>query len=194
MNEIIDYVLSNQEKITNDKSIDIKFGLVNLNNKIIDTRIKKTSINKLFNILKESNLTIKSNILKYRIYQYLNLEYRVFNDNHKCIRQSLENISILQDNNITYILGINNYIDKDISDFPSQKEYNEIINRNEINLYIDQIFRLTTYIDQTSNNEYIHLTLSIIRQNIFKEKITKSLKKILGHIDESLNEEVRIDS
>ena len=194
MNEVVNYVLENQDKITTDKSIDIKFGLGNLNNKIIDTRIKKTSITKLFNILKESNFTIKSNMIKYRIYQYLNLEYRVVNENHKCIKQSLENISVSQDSDITYLLGINNYVDKDISDFPSQKEYNEIINRNEINLYIDQIFRLTTYIDQTSNNEYIHLTLSIIRQNIFKEKITKSLKKILGHIDESLNEEVRIDS
>lgn len=192
MEKIIDYVLDNQEEISNNKFINIKFGFLNLGDKIIDTRIKKENIHKLFNKLKESNLTIKSNLLKYRIYRYLNLEYHIFNDYHKCVINNLENIQIIRDNNLSYIVNINKNLENDVSGFPSQKEYNEIINRNEINLFIDQIFRLTAYIDQSSDNEYIHLTFSVIRQNIFKEKISKSLNKILGLIIDSLKENTEL--
>ena len=190
MDKIYDFIKKHINDVSNEKYIHFKFGINDIQDNIITLNLNKSRFEPMLKSLKNENFNIKSSLKKYRIYKYLDLELYLSDKGEECFQKKVRDYAshtILD--NIMLFAFFEERSNLTSLDFPNKLEYHDIINRNEVKFYIDQVFEISIKYDDNCRQSYETLEISIIRQNIYPEKVIKDFTKILGIIVKHLEVE-----
>jgi len=184
MDQLLDFVLTNQNKISNDTKISIKIGK-DLGNGIFDLKISKDNCKNILNKIKQSNLQYTVGSKCYRIYKDSNMEYRICESEEINTSKDIIESDQINIGDKTYCLFLEKTNNLELTDFPNLTEYKDIVNNNVLKIYINNLFYLNINIDETSSGSYQTLSIHMDKENIYKDKIKENLENIINIIKDN---------
>ena len=177
MDDSISFILQNQTQLTGNYELHIKmakYKFENVYDTIVSTEVIEEFIKKIIN----SDLEIKKTTSCERLYKYQDQTYSVSEmgeRNHK-VEIIHKNISNTKDISI-----ISLFLEKkesNLEDFPTMMQYHDIVNRNTLTLYINNLFQINIINDTNCKHSFYHIELVLKKQNIFEDKVKILLHKI----------------
>lgn len=186
MEDILDFILEKHNLIDKDKQISIKISRNKLEN-ISDLKFSKNEIIHLLDNLKNTSFIIRKAYENYRLYKVNNLEYKITRNKEQAF--SKDYLDFLRKIEGDIELNILFEENKEISlgDFPSLMEYHDIINRNVLKLFINNILEIHITNDSSCHLSYMTLSIVLNKQNIYQDKVKEIMRKVLKIITKHLN-------
>ena len=196
MDKVLEFIKTNDKNIDKQTYIEISFGkfidpkLAIFNTNITQKKIKEF-IDYLIDYLKINNKKIRHGERKSKIYYWKHLQLHSNTNNLQVYLSKVNQFEsiILQPENS---FGINCKLIKkcyyNLENFSSQKDYQNIINRNIITIYYDDLVNINIINDISDNNiNYNKITITITKENIFIEKVYQTIKNLIEIIDKFIN-------
>lgn len=184
MEDFLNFIIDNQKNISINNKINVYIGNYNKDiPNIVNLKMENSKIKNILNkINKNNNFKIRKKISALRVYQYLDICYQVF-ENHELNNISKINNSfdcIIEDHILKTNCETSTRLDLNL--FPSKMEYHNIVNRNIIELLINNLFTINLVYDETPNGNYYMISLVINKQNIYTEKLKNNLRDVVNLI------------
>jgi hypothetical protein len=185
MQDILKFVVDNQNKIDKDTIINIYLCKQN-SNLSYDIKINEIQIKQILIKLKNNFDEIKKSINNYRLYKFEDMEYTIDLKNEKNIRKQILDKQIEFLDQRCIIATLDSKIDLPIDKFPCKNEYHDIININELKLYVNNLIEILILKEINSHSNFYKLKIRISKQNIYVDKVKRILNIIIGIILDSL--------
>jgi hypothetical protein len=178
MDDTISFILQNQTKLSGNYEIKIKLVKRKFDN-VYDTIVSTEFIEEFIKKIINTDLEIKKTTTSERLYKYNDNTYSVTETGEKNHKVEIihKNISNIKD--ISIISLFLERMETNLEDFPTMMQYHDIINRNTLTLYINNLFQINIINDTNCKQSFYHIELVLKKQNIFEDKIKILLHKII---------------
>ncbi len=184
METITSFVKSKQVELSRSRDIVISFGKFLEDDRILNSKIEEPAIK---NLLKRLNSKkIKHQSVSSRIYRENDMEYHLKKDGEENLKQECLAVQNTTLDHLAVRLKLISFTSVPLETFPCRLEYHDILNRSSIIIEYDNMLEVHVITEERDTTSNIRLEIHITRQNIYEDKLMKSLTDLIGLIKETI--------
>ena len=185
MNNINSFIKKNQPEITPNNGIIISVGKFLESKQILNCQLDEIVIKSLLDKLSTKN--IRYNTVDYRIYRYMDMEYRIDGDGEYNITNKVMDIDNVEIDNIGFRLKFINSEKSNLETFPCKLQYHDEFNYSSIIIDFNNLLEIHVITEEREDGKKItKLDICILKQNIYEDKLIKAVGDIIKIIKELL--------
>lgn len=189
MNSVSHFVIDKQPCLSDNTEIVVQVGRF-IDNGITDLRFREQEINNLLDSLKSSqHFTSLYRVENRKIYKHLEMEYLITRHSESCITNQYLASETKRVANLTLVSNLIRRITTPIEQFPTKLNYEDEICQTSYYFKHDDQIELRLTCEKGNSPSYWKVTLVILKENIYRDRLAKNLEAIIDLLDHGLTRE-----